>query len=324
MTAPFVPLRTDLRKDERVLVLAEIAGYNRQEAIGRLFDLWSWCTDRKLADAPAWCDGYAVAESVVRRFLGPLGVEAILANGCDELSLGRRVQDDLIYLRGTSDQVARRRGRQKSASAGGTARALAGWRPARSIVGSNTTDTSDDSVVNTHTIVSETTNRVLDECRSSADECEQGAVTSGSSAAGVLGLATVHRSQTTDQEELRLVGAVAEVPRPKKQPVGEHASLISEFDRRYRGKYGTKYAWGAKDGKIAKDLLARLSLAEVTARIAVLFDSPPDFLAKESTPPDMGTLLQFINRLAPKKNAMLGQQDTLDYGYIGGKKVLVT
>lgn len=120
--APFVAMRTDLRKEERVLVIADIAGYNRHEALGRLFDLWAWCTDRYLTDAPDDCEGYAVSEAAICRFLGPLGVRAILADNIDEFALGELRSDGLIYLRGTADTVSRLRALRKTASAGGRAR----------------------------------------------------------------------------------------------------------------------------------------------------------------------------------------------------------
>jgi len=123
--APFVIVRTDVRKEERILVIADIGGYSRQEALGRLVELWCWCADRKLEDAPEDSDGYAVPEAVVRRFLGPRGVEAILGDGCDELALGVRRPDGLIYLRETSDTVRGLRGWARTAAAGGHARAEA-------------------------------------------------------------------------------------------------------------------------------------------------------------------------------------------------------
>lgn len=120
--APFVAIRTDIRKDERVSVIADVAGYNRHEAMGRLLDMWAWCSDRKLEDAPDDCDGYALSDAVLRRFLGPRGVEAILGDGCDALALGVRRTDGLVYLRGTSDTVARLRGYRRTAVAGGESR----------------------------------------------------------------------------------------------------------------------------------------------------------------------------------------------------------
>lgn len=121
--APYVALRTDLVKDERVAVLADIAGYNVFEARGRLFTLWAWCIDRKLADAPEDCEGYAVSEAVVRRMIGPRGVDAILGGGCDEFALAERRPDGLLYLRGTSEYVTKLRELRRLAAAGGDARA---------------------------------------------------------------------------------------------------------------------------------------------------------------------------------------------------------
>lgn len=138
--APFVAIRTDIRKEERVGVIADIAGYNRHEALGRLVELWSWCTDRVLDDAPTDCDGYAVSDAVVRRFLGPRGVDAILGDGCDALALGERRHDDLIYLRGTSETVSRLRERGRTAGAGGVARAAIGRRESGRFVAKDTID----------------------------------------------------------------------------------------------------------------------------------------------------------------------------------------
>jgi hypothetical protein len=121
--APCVDVRTDVHKDVRFEVLGELAGYNRYEALGRLHALWSWCVDRGLQDAPEDSDGYVVSDAVVRRFLGPNGITAILGDGCDEFALGERRADGRIYLRGTSEYVSDRRSRAVVASAGGQARA---------------------------------------------------------------------------------------------------------------------------------------------------------------------------------------------------------
>jgi hypothetical protein len=134
--APFIAIQTDIRKDERVNVIADVAGYSRHEAMGRLLDLWCWCADRKLEDAPADCEGYAVPDAVVRRFLGARGVEAILGDDCDELALGARRRDGLIFLRGTESTVRALRGWAKTAAAGGRARATtAGRSPGGQFVG---------------------------------------------------------------------------------------------------------------------------------------------------------------------------------------------
>lgn len=113
--APFVAVRTDIRKEERVLVIADIAGYSRHEALGRLIDLWAWCADRKLDDAPDDCPGYAVSDAVVCRFLGRHGVEAILGGGDEVFALGLRRPDGLIQLLGTEDTAAQWRARDGAA-----------------------------------------------------------------------------------------------------------------------------------------------------------------------------------------------------------------
>lgn len=119
--APFVAVRTDVRKDERFAVLGDVCGYNRHEALGRMMDLWAWCVDRRLADAPADCKGYAISESVACRFLGRNGVRGLLGDGVDEFALAELRDDGLLYLRGTEETVSRQRGLRITAVAGGIA-----------------------------------------------------------------------------------------------------------------------------------------------------------------------------------------------------------
>lgn len=120
--SPFVPMRTDLVKDERVQFIADVCGYSRDEVIGKLFRLWAWCIDRKLEDAPDDCAGYAVHPAVVRRFLGPEGARALTGDGCAELALGDPREDGLIFLHGTEQAVASLRGLYRRAQAGGEGR----------------------------------------------------------------------------------------------------------------------------------------------------------------------------------------------------------
>lgn len=117
--APFVAMLTDLRKEDRIELISDVTGFNRDEVIGKLFRLWAWCTDRGLEDAPDDCEGYAVPERVVRQFLGPRGLEALLGDGCDELAMGVRRDDGLIYLRGTHETVFRLRSLRSTAVTGG-------------------------------------------------------------------------------------------------------------------------------------------------------------------------------------------------------------
>lgn len=151
--APFVAVRTDIRKEERVRFIADHAGYNDDEAIGKLVRLWCWCTDRNLQDAPDDCDGYAVPDAVVRRFLGPRGVEAMLGDGCDELAMGARRPDGLIYLRGTADTVERLRSLRALSRAGGQARNATGQRAAGRFVSDGTIDQPTAGGVSPHVSV---------------------------------------------------------------------------------------------------------------------------------------------------------------------------
>jgi hypothetical protein len=121
--APYVPMRTDLVKDERVHFIADTTGVEGDTVLGRLFRLWAFCTDRKLADAPDDCEGYAVHPAIVRRFLGPEGVRAILGDGCEALALGDLRADGLIFLHGTETAVASLRRLYRVSHAGGVARA---------------------------------------------------------------------------------------------------------------------------------------------------------------------------------------------------------
>lgn len=166
--APFIAVETDLSKDERPAVIADLCGYNVYEARGRLITLWSWCADRRLRDAPEDCDGYAVPEAVIRRFLGSDGVRAILGDGCDELALGARRPDGLIHLRGTSHTVASFRALRTWSTAGGRSRCESASRVAgrfarsaadHATAGGNVTDNTDEVLQNLHySSVSQTTN----------------------------------------------------------------------------------------------------------------------------------------------------------------------
>jgi len=129
--APFVAMETDLRKEERVSFTADFCGYNVFEALGRYFSLWSWCSDRGLEDAPDDADGYCVPAAVVRRFLGPRGLEGILGDGCDALAMGETRPDGTIYLRGTHKTVSRLRAARAGSPAGGRSAAERAGRQGR-------------------------------------------------------------------------------------------------------------------------------------------------------------------------------------------------
>lgn len=276
---PFVAVRTDIRKEERVLVIADIAGYNRHEAIGRLVDMWAWCTDRYLADAPDDCEGYAVSEQVVCRFLGPLGVRAILGDSCDELALGELRPDGLVYLRGTSETVSRLRALRRSASAGGEARTkgVAPRRRRGRFVGEPTKSPADHQP------------------RTSRAPAVVQPVTSDSPAGtSVKPQATSQIHKPAEEEELSL-----SPPAPRR--TGDHAAVVAAFTARYEQAYGTKPTWGSTQGAMVKRLLTKHPAAEIGRRIAILFDSPPPFLAE--SPRDLATLVQHFDKcVAPTRN----------------------
>lgn len=106
-----IDVRVDVLMDERYDALADIAGYNRHEALGRMFALWAWCLDKQ---------EFVLHEAVIRRFLGPRGVEAILGDGVDSLALGER-RDGGVYVRGT-ESLLWLGARRDAAAKGGEAR----------------------------------------------------------------------------------------------------------------------------------------------------------------------------------------------------------
>lgn len=269
--APFVAVRTDIRKEERVLVIADIAGYNRHEAMGRLIDMWAWCADRKLQDAPIDCDGYAVNSAVVCRFLGPMGVRAILGDNCDDLALGSLRSDGLIYLRGTADTVSRLRAHHATAVAGGEARRSAG-RKAKGVDGR---------------FVAKRTNTpaALQQDSSSAPPVVQQS-TSCSPAAS---------SEIPDPRSQIQIPDPEDIARSPRAVVSPHQRVIAAFDQRFAARFGTKPTWGPKQGQLVKQLLKAHPPEELERRIEILFESPPEFLSRSA--PDFGTFAQHVDKL---------------------------
>jgi hypothetical protein len=242
---PFVAVRTDIRKEERVLVIAEIAGYNRHEAIGRLVDLWAWCTDRHLQDAPDDCEGYAVSEQVICRFLGPLGVRAILGDSCEALALGELRPDGLIYLRGTSETVTRLRNHRATSSAGGIARSNTNTVTRR---GGRFGKVGDISPAG----ASSPTSR--------APAAHQPRTSRAPAATSEHPPSTIHHPE----EELSLEPSA---PRPP----GDFRAAVAAFDSEYERAYGTKPSWDAKRGKQVKSLLRSHKPPEIAKRAAFMF-----------------------------------------------------
>ncbi|HEU4727651.1 MAG TPA: hypothetical protein VFT22_07175 [Kofleriaceae bacterium] len=272
--APFVAIRTDIRKEERILIIADIGGYNRHEAIGRLVDLWAWCTDRGIADAPEDCDGYAVSDAVVCRFLGPAGVQAILGNDCDEFALGERRPDGLIYLRGTSDTVSRLRALRNSASAGGIARATTKnvERKSGRFVGKKTKRPAGHQPATSDSPASD-----------QPDTSQEPASTSE---------IPDPRSQIPDPDPDK---RPASPGRAGRAPSGDLGRAIETFDTRFRQRYGRGCDWQPKQCSQLAGLVKRHGLEEVERRTGILFDHPPSFL--RDSPPDVGTLLRFWDKL---------------------------
>ena len=65
MAAP-VRVEAEAFSDPRIQLLAELGGWSRYEALGRMTHLWSACTDRQDPEVP---------ESIIKGSLGLRGVE---------------------------------------------------------------------------------------------------------------------------------------------------------------------------------------------------------------------------------------------------------
>lgn len=281
--APCVDMRTDVHKDERFACLADVAGFagGRYEAIGRMHALYSWCVDRKLKDAPEDSDGYVVSSAVVCRFLGQSGVMALLAEGCDELALGREFGLGRYYLRGTSEYVSAIRGLNRSATAGGLGRVANAPRKGGQFVADTTITPAVDQL-----FTSDST--AVDQRLTSGPP----AVTSVSPLSSLLKEEEVQRASPP------LVLSGASDPKPKHEPKGPvgFRDALNDFHQRYLGAYGAAPSWKGAPSKNLSDLVREHGVDEVRRRIAFLFTYPPKWL----TPPfDMGVLKSQFDKLVP-------------------------
>lgn len=270
--APCVNMRTDVHKDERFAALADIAGMQggRYEAIGRMHGLYSWCVDRKLRDAPDDSDGYVVSAAVICRFLGSSGVIALLAEGCDELALGKEIGTGRYYLRGTSEYVSTMRGLNRSAVAGGKSQ-------------SGNAPRVDGKFVAKHTITPAVTH-LLTSGPVPADQPEatcQPAVTSALPF-------TLYRKEEEAAASPPAQPALDLEPKPPKQ-LPAHAPAVDAFDRYFRSTHdGACPTWDAKHVGMVKTLVAKTSCSEVVRRIENLSNGPPKF------PPQPWDLKTFV------------------------------
>jgi hypothetical protein len=278
--APFVAVRTDIRKEERVAVVADIGGYSRYEALGRVVDLWCWCTDRGLEDAPADCEGYAVSEGVIVRFLGPRGVEAILGGGVDEFALGERRPDGLIFLRGTTDTVSRLRAWRNSSSAGGAAasEAVKGRRHRGRFVAKATKAPAGHRQ---HAGKSPADDRKSTGCDRRDPDPDPDPI---------------------PEKELPLAPPAprpAVEPEPRQQ--SDHQRVVSEFNTLYTERYGSAPTWDAARGAMVKRLLRSHAADEVIRRARIMLTQPPEFLGR--SPCDLPTLVQHFDKLSQPTRA---------------------
>lgn len=115
MAAP-VRVEAEAFSDPRIQLLAELAGWSRYEALGRMAHLWSACTERQL---------YVVPEPVIRGTLGPNGIQLLL-----ESDLGERVGGG-IRVRGTDGRIEWLGDFREQHVAAGRARAATAQRDAK-------------------------------------------------------------------------------------------------------------------------------------------------------------------------------------------------
>jgi hypothetical protein len=86
--------------------LAEIAGYNRYEALGRMAHLWRLCTDKQT---------YIATERMVINCLGPNGMDAIVQSELGE------VVDGGVRVKGTKGRIEWIAAKRQASAAGGEA-----------------------------------------------------------------------------------------------------------------------------------------------------------------------------------------------------------
>lgn len=127
--------------------------------------------------------------------------------------------------------------------------------------------------------------RPFDENQSGAS---QGAQASANPSASVPDSASASASDKPTPRVTQKKNAPAEPSPPG------YTESVSLFFLRFEAAYQAKPSWGQKQGAQLKQLLKSHPAAEVQRRIAILFDSPPNWL---KPPFDFGTLVQHFDKL---------------------------
>lgn len=113
--------------DPRIDVLASVGGYNRDEALGKLARLWSYCTERGT---------HEVDKTIVIGTLGLHGVEALLMS-----KLGERGDGDHFLIKGTRGRIEWLNVKRSNGARGGV-RAQANKRDAQAQPEQHSSETS--------------------------------------------------------------------------------------------------------------------------------------------------------------------------------------
>lgn len=308
-------------RDTRIDRLAKLCGWSRRETRACLEDVWALCYDRVVpyldaedievtaardaVSPPACADGFVAALRAVglardataadRHFLRKDGTRVPWP---DQNWRGR------VYLSGASERVGYLLTKRTAGSEGGV----------RS---------------------GESRRSKAKQCFASASSETQARGNPSSSASSSAPDSVPEEPETRSPLAPRAVGqanldipfqAAPPVPRPRKEPTSDHQRVIAAFDTRYRDRFGHPPTWGPKQAAQVKQLIAKHPADEVIRRIAILFDSPPAFLAASA--PDVGTLVQHFDKLVtaslplrrdgpamPKRLASNATSDEPDFSY---------
>lgn len=237
MAAP-VRLEAEAFTDPRIQLLADLGGWTRYEALGRLAFLWSACTERQL---------YYVPEAIVRGCLGMNGANLL----CDA-DLAERTPDGL-RIRGTAGRVEWLGELREKRQRAGRARAECVNRDTLGRMQSNNQPAHAGDPSSTHPAPSSAPTLVP---------------------VPALVLTQVPDPEKSCSPPAR----EPRPPRAPKPPSGPHQQAIAAFDAYYRrSNSGAKPTWGGKNAALMARLLALHGIDEINRRLELLERAPPKF-----------------------------------------------
>lgn len=253
-------LEAEAFTDPRIQLLADLGGWSRYEALGRLAFLWSACTERQL---------YIVPEAIVRGCLGTNGANLL----CDA-DLAERTPEGL-RIRGTAGRVEWLGELREKRQRAGRARAECVTRDTLGRMQSNNRPAHAGDV-------------------SSTDPAQSSALTLVPAPAP----APVPIQAQTPEKICSPPAREQKPPKTPKQPSGPHQEAIAAFDAYYRrANNGAKPTWGGKNAALMARLLALHGIDEINRRLQQLERSPPKF---PPPPWDMPMFSQHFDKLVPQ------------------------